>query len=158
MKGLPYPYDEDPDAVYIFNTTTLEIVNVITSFTDDDGKEFELHGPRLVDVTDDNTRAYVTLGGGITGGEGSCSAVLVIDMQQGSETFGEAIDLIRLVTEGTIDCPGDCDGNGELNILDFVCFQAEWTNQTPFGDCDGNGQYNILDFVCYQGLFQQGCN
>ena len=54
-------------------------------------------------------------------------------------------------------CPGDCDGNGVLNILDFVCFQTAWQSQTPFGDCDGNGLYNILDFVCYQGLFQQGC-
>jgi hypothetical protein len=54
-------------------------------------------------------------------------------------------------------CPGDCDGNGVLNILDFVCFQGEFQNQSPFGDCDGNGLYNILDFVCFQGDFQQGC-
>jgi len=60
---------------------------------------------------------------------------------------------------GKVDdvCPADCDGNGVLNILDFVCFQTEWQNQTDLGDCDDNGQFNILDFVCYQGLFQQGC-
>jgi len=60
---------------------------------------------------------------------------------------------------GTVDdaCPADCDGNGVLNILDFVCFQTEWQNQTELGDCDDNAQFNILDFVCYQGLFQQGC-
>jgi len=55
-------------------------------------------------------------------------------------------------------CVADCDGNGVLNILDFVCFQTAWQNQTPFGDCDNNGVYNILDFVCYQQVFQQGCN
>jgi hypothetical protein len=44
-----------------------------------------------------------------------------------------------------------------LNILDFVCFQGEWQQQTPLGDCDNNGQYNILDFVCFQGAFQAGC-
>jgi hypothetical protein len=54
-------------------------------------------------------------------------------------------------------CEADCDGNGVLNILDFVCFQRAWQNQTPIGDCDGNGQYNILDFVCYQGAFVGGC-
>jgi hypothetical protein len=54
-------------------------------------------------------------------------------------------------------CFADCDGNGLLNILDFVCFQAEWQNQTGAGDCDGNGLYNILDFVCFQGEFVKGC-
>ena len=54
-------------------------------------------------------------------------------------------------------CAADCDGSGSLNILDFVCFQNEWTAQTPAGDCDGNGSYNILDFVCFQDLFTAGC-
>ena len=55
-------------------------------------------------------------------------------------------------------CPADCNGDGALNILDFVCFQNEWQNQTSAGDCDGNGAYNILDFVCYQNIFSAGCN
>ena len=54
-------------------------------------------------------------------------------------------------------CPADCNGDGELSVLDFVCFQGEWQNQTAAGDCNGDGQYSILDFVCYQGQFQQGC-
>jgi len=45
-----------------------------------------------------------------------------------------------------------------LNILDFVCFQAEWQQQTAKGDCDGNGVYNILDFVCFQNAFTKGCS
>jgi hypothetical protein len=58
---------------------------------------------------------------------------------------------------GGVVCPADCDGNGSLNILDFVCFQSQWQQQTPAGDCDDNGAWNILDFVCYQGLFTAGC-
>ena len=58
---------------------------------------------------------------------------------------------------GGDDCPADCNGDGELSVLDFVCFQGEWQNQTAAGDCNGDGQYSILDFVCYQGQFQQGC-
>jgi hypothetical protein len=54
-------------------------------------------------------------------------------------------------------CPGDCDNNGNLNILDFVCFQNKFTDQNPEADCDGNGQFNILDFVCYQNKFTAGC-
>ena len=54
-------------------------------------------------------------------------------------------------------CAPDCNNDGSLNILDFVCFQSEWQSQSPLGDCDGNGAFNILDFVCFQSLFQQGC-
>jgi hypothetical protein len=54
-------------------------------------------------------------------------------------------------------CPADCNGDGVLNVLDFVCFQGEWQSQSPAGDCNADGIYNVLDFVCYQGVFQQGC-
>ena len=82
----------------------------------------------------------------------------------GTETvigiFGEdriMADAMSLVPTGGMGCPADCNGDGVANILDFVCFQQEWQNQTAFGDCDGNGTYNILDFVCYQGVFAEGC-
>lgn len=70
-------------------------------------------------------------------------------------TTGTYLDDVSLVPAG--GCPADCDGNGELNVLDFVCFQLEWQDQTDKGDCDGNGSYDILDFVCYQQVFVQGC-
>jgi hypothetical protein len=80
--------------------------------------------------------------------------------------------MTRLLTIGIVaalstsayagDCPGDCNGDGTANILDFVCFQGEWQAQTEKGDCDVNGLYNILDFVCFQGAWQDfaegGCD
>lgn len=54
-------------------------------------------------------------------------------------------------------CAADCNGDGALNVLDFVCFQGEWQGQTEAGDCNDDGVYNVLDFVCYQGVFQEGC-
>ena len=54
-------------------------------------------------------------------------------------------------------CIADCDDNGQLNILDFVCFQGLFQAGDPSADCDGNGQLNILDFVCFQQAFQAGC-
>ena len=56
------------------------------------------------------------------------------------------------------DCFADCDGNGELNILDFVCYQGLFQSGDDAADCDANGQLNILDFVCFQGEFQAGCD
>ena len=70
---------------------------------------------------------------------------------------GIEVDHIQYAGGDVIDCAPDCNGDGNLNILDFVCFQSEWQAQSPDGDCDDNGLYNILDFVCFQGLFQQGC-
>ena len=55
-------------------------------------------------------------------------------------------------------CEADCDANGELNILDFVCFQQVFQAGDPAADCDGNGELNILDFVCFQNEFQAGCD
>ena len=70
-----------------------------------------------------------------------------------AETFAlNALDY--LVPTG---CPADVNGDGNVNILDFVAFQGLWQQQAPAGDCDHNGLYNILDFVCFQSLFTAGC-
>jgi hypothetical protein len=58
---------------------------------------------------------------------------------------------------GCAGCAADCDGSGGLDVLDFVCFQNEWTAQTPTGDCNGDGSHDVLDFVCFQGVFVAGC-
>jgi len=55
------------------------------------------------------------------------------------------------------ECFPDCDANGVLNILDFVCYQQLFQSGDPGADCDANGVLNILDFVCFQQAFQAGC-
>jgi hypothetical protein len=57
----------------------------------------------------------------------------------------------------SVACGADCDGNGALNILDFVCYQGLFEDGEPDADCDGNGVLNILDFICFQGAFKDGC-
>jgi hypothetical protein len=54
-------------------------------------------------------------------------------------------------------CYADCTGDGNLDILDFVCFQAFWSESEPYADCNKDGEWNILDFVCFQGAFSAGC-
>ena len=54
-------------------------------------------------------------------------------------------------------CPPDCDADGELTILDFICFQNAFTSGDAYADCDGDGDLTILDFVCFQGEFVAGC-
>ena len=55
------------------------------------------------------------------------------------------------------ECPADVNGDGELNVLDFVAFQTLWAGEDPSADCDADGDFNVLDFVCFQQLFVAGC-
>lgn len=57
-------------------------------------------------------------------------------------------------------CMSDADlnGDGVLDILDFLTFQIEWLMGDPVADCNEDGLLNVLDFVCFQNLFQAGCD
>jgi len=59
--------------------------------------------------------------------------------------------------EDCVKCEADFNGDGAVNILDFVAFQTAFVGQDPSADCDGNGVFNILDFVCFQAVFAEGC-
>jgi hypothetical protein len=54
-------------------------------------------------------------------------------------------------------CAADVNGDGVLNVLDFVYFQLAWQGKEAAGDCDGNGVWNVIDFVCFQQVFVAGC-
>lgn len=47
----------------------------------------------------------------------------------------------------------DCNGDFDLNVLDFICFQGAFQRGELGADCNGDGNYDILDFVCFQGVF-----
>lgn len=72
-------------------------------------------------------------------------------------TTGVPFDKTGVVLKIEAACAADCNGDGELTIEDFICFQEQWQAGTGFADCDGNGELNILDFVCFQTLFVGGC-
>jgi hypothetical protein len=55
-------------------------------------------------------------------------------------------------------CPADCNGDGEVNILDFLCFQGKITNGDISADCNGDSMLNIFDFLCMQGKVTEGCS
>jgi hypothetical protein len=55
------------------------------------------------------------------------------------------------------DCVADFNGDGDLNILDFVAFQNAFTAGDESADVNDDGALNILDFVAFQNIFQAGC-
>ena len=74
----------------------------------------------------------------------------------GSKTAPNAV-ITGVETECEGSCYADCNGDGSLNILDFVCYQGTFQAGDPGADCNGDGSLNILDFVCFQSEFQAGC-
>lgn len=54
-------------------------------------------------------------------------------------------------------CSADTNGDGQLNVLDFVMFQLLWQDMDAAADCDANGEFDELDVVCVQRQFLQGC-
>jgi len=60
--------------------------------------------------------------------------------------------------EPVSQCPADCDANGQLNILDFVCFKGLYDVSSACADVNGDGALNIYDFITFQTEFQAGCD
>ncbi len=54
-------------------------------------------------------------------------------------------------------CYPDCDGNGTLNVNDYICFQTKFALGDPYADCDNNGVRNVNDYICFQTKFALGC-
>jgi hypothetical protein len=66
---------------------------------------------------------------------------------------GDVLGRLRCVE----DCAADCDGSGELDFLDFLCFQNAFAAGEPRAECDENGVLDFFDFLCFQSLFAAGC-
>jgi len=69
--------------------------------------------------------------------------------------FEDRSQALVMASEG---CFGDFNGDGVLNVLDFVDFQLAWQAQDPAADCDANGEFSVLDFICFQLAWQAGCD
>jgi hypothetical protein len=54
-------------------------------------------------------------------------------------------------------CYPDCNGDGVLDFLDFLCFQNAFLAQDSYADCDRNNTFDFFDFLCYQNAFLAGC-
>jgi hypothetical protein len=56
-----------------------------------------------------------------------------------------------------VSCYPDCNGDGQLNLSDFGCFQTAFALGQPYADCNGDGVRNLSDFGCFQTKFALGC-
>lgn len=54
-------------------------------------------------------------------------------------------------------CAADFNGDGALDLLDFVAFQQAFQQGNASADANSDGLLNVLDFVAFQALFLMGC-
>lgn len=54
-------------------------------------------------------------------------------------------------------CPADFNGDGVLNVFDFLVFQNFYTDQRRKADLNADGVLNVFDFLLFQNLFTEGC-
>ncbi len=94
-------------------------------------------------------------------GVGSGAAIFFNDASMVGDPFYEEDESNKAVIINSLlirtPCAPDVNGDGVLNILDFVAFQGLFQAGDAGADCDANGELNVLDFVCYQALFEAGC-
>ncbi len=72
-------------------------------------------------------------------------------------TFWEAKGRVLEFEREIVGCYPDCDGNQQLNVNDYICFQTKFALGDPYADCDGNGVRNVNDYICFQTKFALGC-
>ena len=68
-----------------------------------------------------------------------------------------AIDAFQIVRMSCDACRADMNGDGSLDIFDFLEFQNAFASGDPRADFDGDGQLTIFDFLAFQNAFAQGC-
>ncbi|MFG0314239.1 MAG: GC-type dockerin domain-anchored protein, partial [Phycisphaerales bacterium] len=86
------------------------------------------------------------------------SATITFQSTTSPAGWGPALDNIVIMPVGVDPpCVADCDKNGSLNILDFVCFQGLFSSGDMRANVNGDCQLNILDFVAFQQFFVAGC-
>jgi probable HAF family extracellular repeat protein len=54
-------------------------------------------------------------------------------------------------------CHADLNGNGTLDLFDFLAFTNLFNAQDPAADFDGNGILDLFDFLAFVNAFNAGC-
>lgn len=53
--------------------------------------------------------------------------------------------------------PADCDGDADLDVFDFLCYQDRFANQSPYADFERDGDFDLFDYLAFQNAFANGC-
>jgi hypothetical protein len=65
--------------------------------------------------------------------------------------------LVDGVTIGAAPCQPDVNGDGLVNVQDFLAYLQLYAAADPRADFDNNGQVNVQDFLAFLQAFAAGC-
>ena len=80
----------------------------------------------------------------------------IVNIDLWSPNGGLFVDAISL-TPMKVACYADCEGDGDLDVFDFLCFQGRYAALDPYADCEGDGDWDIFDYLCFLDQFAAGC-
>ena len=88
--------------------------------------------------------------------------VLLADFNEDGKTdivsTNFSLDSVTYLENRGAACTADVNGDGLLDILDFLAFQQAFQAGDMKADCDADGRLiNPLDFICFQQAFLAGC-
>jgi hypothetical protein len=95
-------------------------------------------------------------------GAGEDKDIGIVTLRDGREGYDAqnasniAFPRIRVTVAPEV-CYADCNGDHELNLSDFGCFQTAFALGNMYADCNGEGVLNLADFGCFQTRFALGC-
>ena len=96
--------------------------------------------------------------GGTLWGSRVQGGLFTIDIDGVSQSFKYAGIYRGLVFSGGAEgCYADFDGNGVLDLFDFLAYVNSFNANEKKADCDGNGVLDLFDFLCYVNAFNAGC-
>jgi FG-GAP repeat protein len=120
-------------AAYIFDATTAEQYNTITTSEGNPGDEFGTS----VDINNGN---------------------IAIGAPQSSIYGPDSGSAYRLDINVIVnDCVADINNDGSLNFFDISAFIFAFSNLSPIADITGDGSFNAFDISAFLAAFAAGC-
>lgn len=142
---------------------TLAYLDLVTPFTEQRGDEpsdFRLPVNPGFDPDstgwDDLVAAYNGSGGGV-GIDIGAVGLSEVNFVRITAADGQSPDIDALAVVRSL-CAADVDGNGEVNVFDFLAFQGLFTTGDGRADVDENGRLDIFDYLTFTNLFLDGCD
>ncbi len=103
---------------------------------------------QVAKLTDDEPNANMQFGQALD----ASGEILVVSARYGTP-FPSSIHLYDI----GCGCLADCNDDGIVNTLDFICFLNLYNDDDPLADCTADGNVNTLDFLCFLNAFNEGC-
>jgi hypothetical protein len=141
---------------------TLGYLDLLSPFTEERGaveSDFRRPVNPAIDPDGMGWAALVRLYNGSGGGVGidiGAAGLFEVNFVRIRAGDGETPD-IDAVSVVRADCEADADGNGALDVFDFLEFQDRFTAGDGRADCDENGALDVFDLLCFTNLYAGGC-